>query len=131
MAKALVTIYSRTTTLPLDGRKEPTSYSGTTSTMVDGGTSVSGHLLASRVREEDVAQISLSWNYLSAADWAEIKKLFKGENYVTEVEFFDQTEDKWIKRPMQISDRSAGMHHRNPDTDEIFWTGCSLQLTEV
>lgn len=108
---------------------EPTSYSGTTSTMVDSGTSVSGKLLGSVVRE-DVAVISLSWNYLSAGDWSEINQLFK-ENYINTVRFFDQTKGDWDEREMYISDRSAGMWRRDDEGSVLGWTGCSLQLMEV
>jgi len=110
---------------------EPASYSGNTTRITDEGTSVSGHLLGAVVRD-DVAQVSLSWNYLSAKEWSDIILQFKGENYSNLVRFFDQTEGNWVTREMRISDRSAGMHHRDPDDNtKIFWSGCSLQLTEV
>jgi len=111
-----------------DKNLEPTSYSTTTSTMTDCGTSVSGHLLGSIVRS-DVAQISLSWNHLSAEDWSTITGMFEKE-YINEIEFFDQAAGDWINRDMYISDRSAGMQRRDSNNN-IFWTGCSLQLTEV
>ncbi|HBU13067.1 MAG TPA: hypothetical protein DEB31_10220 [Clostridiales bacterium] len=108
---------------------EPTAYSGATTTMVDSGTSVSGHLLGSLVRS-DVAQISLSWNYLEAAVWAKVNQQFK-ERYINQVLFFDQTKGDWEEREMYISDRSAGLWRRNANGDVLGWTGCSLQLTEV
>ena len=76
--KALVTIIvedsqkNSTSSYPLP---EPTSYSGTTSTMIDSGTSVNGQLLGSVIRS-NVAQVSLSWNYLTAEDWKTINQLF-------------------------------------------------------
>lgn len=126
--EALVTI------IPEDGTgsyplPEPTTYSGVTSTMVDAGTSVSGKFLSSVVRD-DVAQISLSWNYLPADDWAAINRIFKN-SYLNDVYFFDQTKGGWDKREMYISDRSAGLWRRDSEGDVIGWTGCSLQLTEV
>ena len=108
---------------------EPTAYSGTTSTMIDAGTSVSGKLLGSVVRE-DVAQISMSWNYLTAEDWSEINQLFT-ENYINKVRFFDQTKGDWVTREMYVSDRSAGMWRRDDEGNVLGWTGCSIQLTEV
>jgi len=108
---------------------EPASYTGTTSTMVDSGTSVSGKLLGSVVRS-DMAQISMTWNYLDAPTWSEINKLFK-DNYYRQVQFYDQTEGGWVVREMFISDRSGGMFRRDENGEVLGWTGCSLQLTEV
>jgi hypothetical protein len=108
---------------------EPASYSGSTSSMVDTGTSVSGHLLGSMVRE-NVAKISLSWNYLSTEDWSAINKLFT-EDFISKVRFYDQTAGGWIERDMYISERNAGMHSRGEDGKVQGWVGCSLQLTEV
>ena len=112
---------------------EPTSYNGTTSTMVDTGTSVSGELLGAVVRD-DIAQISISWNYLKAEVWSKIISLFKESDdgsYINEVKFFDQTTNDWDTREMHISDRNAGMHRRNEQGNVLGWTGCSLQFTEV
>ena len=108
---------------------EPTAYSGSTSIMVDSGTSVSGHLLGSMVRG-DVAQISMSWSYLATDDWARINQIFK-RKYINTVSFFDQTAGGWVERDMYISDRSAGMWRRDANGEVLGWTGCSLQLTEV
>jgi len=108
---------------------EPTTYSGTTSTMIDSGTSVSGKLLSSIVRE-DVARISLSWNFLSVEEWAKINQLFKA-SYEYPVRFFDQTKGDWGERTMYASDRSAGMWRRDDEGNVLGWTGCSLELTEV
>jgi len=136
--RALVTIILEETTTEDIGAEdttrsyslpEPTAYSGTTSTMVDSGTSVSGHLLGATVRS-DVAQISLSWNYLAAEIWAEINQLFK-DKYINSVLFYDQTRGDWDKREMFISDRSAGLWRRDENGGVLGWTGCSLQLSEV
>lgn len=108
---------------------DPSSYSSTTSTMVDGGTSVSGKTLGSVVRN-NVAEVSLSWNYLEAPNWAKINQLFK-ENHFRQVRFFDQAANEWDVREMSVSDRSGGMWRRDGDGNVLGWTGCSLQLTEV
>lgn len=107
----------------------PTSYSTTTTTITDGGTSVSGHLLSSTVRT-DVVQISLAWNYLEASVWSEINQLFK-DNYTNEVLFYDQTSNEWESREMYVSDRSAGLWRLDENGEVPGWTGCGLQLTEV
>ena len=108
---------------------EPTAYSGNTSTLVDAGTSVSGRLLGSVVRN-DVAQISMSWNHMEAQTWSEINQIFK-DNYINSVRFFHQTAGGWVEREMYISDRSAGMWRRDSDGKVLGWTGCNLQLSEV
>ena len=108
---------------------DPTDYSFTTTTMIDGGTSVSGHLLSSTVRS-DIAQISLAWNYLDAKVWSEINKLFN-ESFINTVIFYDQTKGDWDSREMQISERTAGLWRRDTKGDVLGWTGCSIKLTEV
>jgi len=54
---------------------EPSTYSGSTSTLVDSGRNVEGKLVASVVRD-DVAKIELTWKYLTAQQWAAINKKF-------------------------------------------------------
>lgn len=108
---------------------EPTAYSGTTSTLVDAGTSVSGKLLGSVVRDE-VANISLSWNFLGTEEWAEMNQIFK-ENHINRIRFFDQTKGDWDERDMYVSDRDAGMWRRDDEGNVLGWTGCAVKLTEV
>ena len=122
----LVTITTTTPNFPLP---EPTSYSGTTSTLTDSGLSVSGKLLGSIVRK-DIAQVSLSWNYLEAATWARINQIFS-DNHINSVRFFDQTTGTWTLREMYVSDRSAGLWRRDQSGTVLGWTGCGLQLMEV
>ena len=50
---------------------EPSSYDGTTSTIVDSGRNVQGKVVGAVVRP-DVAKVSMSWNYLTARQWADI-----------------------------------------------------------
>ena len=124
--RALVTVIGEGKDTPLP---DPTSYGVATSTMTDGGTSVSGHLLSSTVRN-DVVQVSLSWNYLEVTEWSKIIELFK-ENYINKVEFYDQTSGEWTTRDMYISNRNAGLWRRDETGKVLGWTGCSIQLTEV
>jgi len=125
-SEPLVTILTPNPPYPFP---EPTAYSGTTSTLTDSGTSVSGKLLGSVVRD-DVAQIAISWNYLEAEAWARINQLFK-DNYINRIRFFDQTIGSWVERDMYVSDRSAGLWRRNASGTVLGWTGCSIQLMEV
>ena len=50
---------------------EPSSYSATTSTIVDSGRNVQGKVVGSVVRH-DVAKVALKWNYLTAKQWASV-----------------------------------------------------------
>ncbi len=113
---------------------EPSTYSGSTSTLVDSGRNVEGKLIASVVRD-DVAKIELTWNYLTAQQWAAINKKFStkhGGSFTNLVTFFNQTTGEWDTREMYVSDRSCGMWRRDPTTGEILgWTNCRLALIEV
>ena len=113
---------------------EPSTYSGNTSTLVDSGRNVQGELIASVVRE-DVAKVEITWNYLTAQQWAAINKKFSGKyggSFFNDVTFYDQTSGDWVTRRMYVSDRSAGMWRRDPTNGNILgWTGCKLSLIEV
>lgn len=121
--KSLVTIAG--TALP-----EPSTYSGTTSTLVDSARNVKGYVVGSVVRS-DVAKVEMTWKYLTAEQWASILSLFK-KNFYNEVEFYDQTIAGWTTRSMYVSDRTAGMFRRNPETGEVMgYTDAKLSLVEV
>lgn len=121
--RALVTVAG--TALP-----EPSTYNGITSTVVDSGRNVQGYVVGSVVRS-DVGKVELSWKYLTAQQWASVLSLFKN-NFYNDVTFFDQTIADWTTRRMYVSDRSAGMFRRHPETGEVMgFTDCSLNLVEV
>lgn len=121
--QALVTVAG--TALP-----EPSTYSGLTSTLVDSARNVKGYVVGSVIRS-DVAKVELSWKYLTAQQWATILSLFK-DNFYNNVTFYDQTMADWNTRKMYVSDRSAGMWRRDPETGEVMgFTECSLSLVEV
>ena len=121
--KALVTIAG--TALP-----EPSTYSGTTSTLVDSARNVKGYVVGSVVRS-DVAKVEMSWRYLTAEQWASILSLFK-KNFYNDVEFYDQTIAGWTTRSMYVSDRTAGLFRRNPENGDVMgYTECHLSLVEV
>ena len=121
--KALVTVAG--TALP-----EPSTYSGVTSTIVDSGRNVQGYVVGSVVRS-DVGKVELSWKYLTAKQWASVLSLFKN-NFYNNVTFFDQTVADWTTRRMYVSDRSAGIFRRDPNTGDVMgFTDCSLSLVEV
>ena len=121
--KALVTVAG--TALP-----EPSTYNGTTSTLVDSARNVKGYVVGSVVRS-DVAKVELSWRYLTAQQWANILSLFK-KNFYNDVEFYDQTIAGWATRTMYVSDRQSGMWRRNPETGAVMgYADCRLSLVEV
>ena len=109
---------------------EPSTYNATTSTIVDSARNVQGRVVGSVVRH-DVAKIELTWKYLTASQWASILSLFSSSFY-NEVRFLNQTTNQPDTRTMYVSDRTAGMWRRDPQTGAVMgYTGCSLSLVEV
>ena len=109
---------------------EPSTYSATTSTIVDSARNVSGYVVGSVVRN-DVAKVELSWKYLTAQQWASILSLFSASFY-NEVTFYNQVTAGYSTRTMYVSDKTAGLWRRNPSTGEVMgWTDCALSLVEV
>lgn len=109
---------------------EPSSYEGTTSTIVDSGRNVQGKVVGAVVRN-DVAKVTMSWNYLTAKQWATILSLFTS-NFYCSVRFYNQVTAGYTTRQMYVSDRTAGMWRRSPNNGSIMgWTGAKLSLVEV
>lgn len=109
---------------------EPSSYEGTTSTIVDSGRNVQGKVVGAVVRN-DVAKVTMSWNYLTAKQWATILSLFTA-NFYCSVRFYNQVTAGYTTRQMYVSDRTAGMWRRSPNNGSIMgWTGAKLSLVEV
>jgi hypothetical protein len=109
---------------------EPSTYTATTSTIVDSGRNVQGRVVGAVVRH-DVAKIELSWKYLTAYQWSQILSLFTSSFY-NEVTFLNQVTNSYDTRTMYVSDRNAGMWRRDPQTGDVLgYTGASLSLIEV
>ena len=109
---------------------EPSTYSATTSTIVDSARNVQGRVVGAVIRH-DVAKIELSWKYLTAYQWAQILSLFTNSFY-NDVTFLNQVTNKYDTRTMYVSDRNAAMWRRNSETGEVMgYTGCTLSLIEV
>ena len=109
---------------------EPSSYSAVTSTIVDSARNVSGYVVGSVVRS-DVAKVELSWKYLTADQWASILSLFT-DSFYNDVRFLNQATNAYDVRRMYVSDRSASMWRRHPETGQVMgYTNCSLSLVEV
>lgn len=109
---------------------EPSTYSATTSTIVDSARNIQGKVVGAVVRS-DVAKIELTWKYLTAKQWAKILSCFTSSFY-NSCQYYSQSSASYETRTFYVSDRSAGMWRRHPETGEIMgWTNCSLSLVEV
>ena len=113
---------------------EPSSYSATTSTLVDSARNVEGFMVGSIIRD-DISKVEISWKYLTVKQWARIQKCFSessGGKFINRVSFFDQSAGGWVDKDMYVSDRKSGMWRRSPVNGEILgWTDCSLSLIQV
>ena len=112
---------------------EPSTYQATTSTIVDSGRNVEGYVIGSVIRD-DVAKISLGWNYISAQDWANIMEKFstaRGGAFYNDVTFFLQDTNSWVTREMYVGDRTADVFLRDKNGNIRGYTGASLALIEV
>lgn len=109
---------------------EPATYSATTSTIVDSARNVGGYVVGSVVRN-DVAKVELTWRYLTTKQWSDILSLF-ARSFYNDVRFFNQVTGSYTTRTMYVSDKTAGLWRRNPETGEVMgWTECALSLIEV
>lgn len=109
---------------------EPSTYSATTSTIVDSARNVAGYVIGSVIRN-DVAKIELTWRYLTADQWANVLSMFSSSFY-NDVRFLNQVTNTYEVRTMYVSDRTAGVWRRDPNTGRIMgYTNCSLSLVEV
>lgn len=109
---------------------EPSTYNATTSTIVDSARNVQGRVVGSVIRH-DVAKIELTWRYLTAQQWATVLSLFTNSFY-NDVRFLNQVTNRYETRTMYVSDRTAGIFRRDPQSGEVVgYTSCSLSLVEV
>lgn len=87
----------------------PSTYIGNTATVVDSARNVSGQMIGTVIRN-GVAKIQMTWNFLSADDWAAMLKQFEpqfGGSFVRSVTFFNQTIGALDTRNMYVSDRTS------------------------
>lgn len=112
---------------------EPSTYTGTTATVVDGGRNTKAIFTGSVIRE-DVAKVEMTWKFISAQDWATLLSKFsskRGGAYINSVTFFCQDTNAWETRKMYVSDRQASVFLRNKDGSIRGYTGASLSLVEA
>lgn len=124
--RALITIAGRD--IP-----DPSTYSGTTSTVVDSARNVEGYFIGSVIRD-DMAKVEVSWSFIEAQQWANILTLFsrvRGGSFINNVTFFCQDTNDWETREMYINDRNSSLFKRNPDGSIAGYLGAKLALIEV
>lgn len=113
---------------------EPSEYTGTTATLVDSARNTEGYVVGAVIRD-DVGKVELTWNFLTVAQWADILAQFsikRGGKFINDVTFFCQDTGTWETRQMYVSDRSAGVFRRDPDTGEVIgYKSPKLSLIEV
>lgn len=117
------------TLLTIAGRalKNPSTYSAITADIVDSGRNVNGMAVFDVVRS-DVAKVSVSWNYLTSAEWSEILSIFRA-SFINSVRFFNQVTNTFDTRQMYVSDRTSGISLIRDN--QIGWGDCKLSLVEV
>ena len=112
---------------------EPSTYSATTSTIVDSGRNVQGVVIGAVVRD-DVAKVAMTWNFISAQDWADLLAQFspaRGGSFYNNVTFFCQDTNSWVTRQMYVSDRTASIFLRDSAGNIRGYTNAALSLVEV
>lgn len=113
---------------------EPSTYSGSTSTLVDSARNTDGYMLGAVIRD-DVGKVELSWNFLTVEQWAQILSKFssvRGGSFINEVTFFCQDTGGWETRQMYVNDRTAGVFRRDPKTGQVIgYKEPKLSLIEV
>lgn len=112
---------------------EPSTYSATTSTIVDSGRNVEGYVIGAVIRD-GVARVDLGWNFITAEDWASIMAKFnqsQGGSFYNNVTFFLQDTNSWVTREMYVGDRNSSVFLRRKDGSIRGYTGASLALIEV
>lgn len=112
---------------------DPSTYSGTTSTVVDSGRNAKGYVVGTVIRD-DIGKVEMTWSFITVQDWANILKLFsikQGGSFTNSVTFFCQDTGGWETRTMYVNDRKAAVFLRNRDGSIKGYKDASLSLIEV
>lgn len=110
----------------------PSTYKGSTATLVDSARNVQGKMVGSVIRD-DVAKIEMTWRFLSVKDWSNIMKQFdkkSGGRFINNVTFFNQTTGAYTTREMYVGDRNAEVFHVTENGVEG-WLNPAIHLIEV
>lgn len=111
----------------------PSTYTGNTATIVDSARNVEGKMIGTVVRN-DVAKVSMTWNYLPSQAWAELLMQFSpaaGGSFTRQVTFFNQATNSLITRTMYVSDRTANSFLLGADGLPRGYQNCTFSLIEV
>lgn len=112
---------------------DPSTYSGTTATMVDSARNAKGYMVGAVLRD-DVGKVEMSWNFISVQEWSRILKLFSrkyGGNFINSITFFCQDSGTWETRQMYVNDRKAEVFLRNKDGSIRGYKNAAMALIEV
>lgn len=112
---------------------EPSTYSGTTSTVVDSARNAEGYVVGAVIRD-DIGKIEMKWNFITVEDWAGILKLFsikQGGSFTNSVTFFCQDTGTWETREMYVNDRKASVFLRDKAGNIRGYTNATMNLIEV
>ena len=111
----------------------PSSYSATTSTVVDSARNAAGYVIGSVIRD-DIAKIELSWRFVSAQEWANMLAKFsikRGGKFYNHVTFFCQDTNRWETREMYVNDRTASIFRTDEEGAVLGYVDAKLNLIEV
>lgn len=111
----------------------PSTYTGNTATIVDSARNVEGMMIGTVVRN-DVAKITMTWNYLPSQAWAELLMQFSpaaGGSFTRQVTFFNQATNSLITRTMYVSDRNANSFLLGENGLPRGYQNCTFSLIEV
>lgn len=112
---------------------EPSTYSSTTSTVVDSARNAQAVQIGAVVRE-NLAKVELGWKFISAADWASLLAQFdskRGGSFYNNVNFFNQDTNDWETRQMYVSDRTSSIFLRNKLGGIRGYVNARIALIEV
>ena len=113
---------------------EPSSYVGTTATIVDSARNADGFMIGAVIRD-DIGKVELGWKFLTITQWRDILAKFsikQGGSFTNNVTFFCQDSADWETREMYVSDRSASVFRRDPNDGTVLgYVNPKLSLIEV
>lgn len=107
---------------------DPSSYGATTSTFVDSGRNVNGRVVGSVIRS-GVPKIELKWNYLTAAQWANVVSIFDA-SFKSNITFFNQSTGNYDNKTLYHGDLTAELHNFDANGNITGWKNCSVSLIE-
>lgn len=111
----------------------PSTYSGTTATLVDSARNTKGYVIGAVIRD-DVAKVDMSWRFITVRDWAALLSKFsiaRGGSFTHQVTFFCQDTGTWETREMYVSDRTASVFKRDANGHIVGYLDAALSLVQV